>query len=217
MRMKSAILVSLSLAVSGCAHMPRIAADPICRPSGMDSTDLPTGRLLVNIGAGKAGKVDYEVVVWAPKSPQADAVHMIMRWEAHAPASLDFERGSVQFNSDRLWRNPSVRKLPRKLTLELRANRVGPWEEGAALRGAIRLQYGVRLAADWADVKAMASNRAEIYLITKSDVVVVDTVTLKRSDFELPLGDIDAFRAKVLARATGPDVTCDPSEDIIIT
>lgn len=217
MRMRSAMLVSLSLAASGCAHMPRVAADPICRPSGMDSTKLPTGSLLVNIGAGEDGKVDYEVVMWTPNSPQANAVHMTMRWEVHGPVSLDFERGSVLFDSDRLWRNPSTRKLPRRLTLELRANREGPWEEGAALRGAIRFQDGVRLAADWAVVKAMASDRAETYLITKSAGAVVDTVTLKRSDFELPLGDINAFRAKVLARATGPDVTCDPSKDIIIT
>ncbi len=63
----------------------------------------------------------------------------------------------------------------------------------------------------------MALGRAEIYLIAKSDDVVVDTVTLKRSDLELPLRENNAFRAKVLTQATGLNVICDPSEDIVIT
>ncbi len=155
--------------------------------------------------------------MWTPNSPQAHAVRMTLRWEAHAPVALDWDRGLIMFDSERLWRNLPTAKLPRKLTLELRVNREGPWEESAALRGTIALQYGVRLATDWADVKAMASGRAEIFLITKSRGAVVDTVTLKRSDFELPLADIDAFRAKVRAQATGPDVICDPAEDIIVT
>jgi hypothetical protein len=172
---------------------------------------------MVNIGTGRDRKVDYEVLLWIPNSSQAEAVRMMVRWEAHAPVALDMERGVVMFDNERPWSKQPLRKLPKKLTLELRANREGSWEEAAALRGAIPLQYGVRLAADWADVKAMVSARAEIYLITKSKRAVVDTVTLKKSDFELPLADIDAFRAKVLAQATGPDVVCDPSEDIIIT
>ncbi|MEP7007232.1 MAG: hypothetical protein ABI810_14705 [Sphingomonas bacterium] len=142
---------------------------------------------------------------------------MTMRWEAHAPAEVDFDHGLIMFDSVRVWKNSRLAKLPKKLTLELRANWDGPWEDSAAFRGAIALQYGVRLAAEWADAKAMASGRPEIFLVTRSNGVVVDTVALERGDFELPLAEINAFRAQVRAQAKGPSVPCDPSKDIIVT
>jgi len=215
--MRSAGLFSLFLVTTGCAHLARPVADGTCRPNGMDSRAFPQGDLSVNIGTGTAGNVEYEVVMWTPNSPQARAVRMTVRWEAHPPAEIDFDHGLILFDSERLWRNQPSAKVPKKLTLELRANREGPWEDNAAFRGAIALQFGVRLAAEWADAKAMAFGRPEIFLITRSKGVVMDTVALKRSDFELPLTEINAFRAEVRARATGPSVPCDPSKDVIVT
>ncbi len=223
--MRLPILLSLLPAALGAGQTPPAGTVPngACRPNGMGrpdgmaSRDLPGGHVMVNIVSGAAGKVDAEVVLWTPASPQAGAVRMTMRWEAHAPAGIDFDHGLVMFDSDRLWARPPYARVPKKLTVELRANRDGPWEQSAALRGAIALQYGVRLAADWADVRAMASAQPQLYLITRSKGAMVDLVALERRDFRLPLADINAFRAQVRARAAGPDIACDPNTEIIVT
>lgn len=223
--MRLPILLSLLPAALGAgqalppAEVPNggCRANGMGRPDGMMSRDLPEGSVTVNLLSGTAGKVDGEVVSWTPASPQAQAVRMYVRWEAHAPADIDFDRGLVMFDSERLWSRPPYARVPKKLTIELRANRDGPWEQSAALRGAIALQYGVRLAADWADVRAMASAQPQLYLITRSKGTVVDLVALERRDFRLPLAEINAFRALVRARATGPDIACDPNMEIIVT
>lgn len=169
----------------------------------------------MNIGTLPSGKLDYEILLWQPNSPAAKAVRMTLRWEAHSPDDIDMDRGLIMFDLERLWRNLPQNMAPKKLTLELRINRDGPWEESAALRGSIALQFGVRLAADWADVRAMASAQRELFLIGRSKGKVVDVVPLARTDFNLPLTDIKTFRDKVRAKATGPNVPC-PTDEIVI-
>jgi hypothetical protein len=181
----------------------------------MKSRSTAMGAISVNVVTGANHRILDEVVLWQPNSPEARSLDMIVRWEIKSPANIDLGQGLVMFDSRRLWDKFPSKRPPKGLTAELRANRQGPWEGRGAIRGDIPLQYGVRLAADWADVRAMAAGREKLFLVTKSKGTVVDIVDLKRSDFELPEAEIRAFLGEVRTQATGPDEPCDPSVDIV--
>lgn len=119
------------------------------------------------------------------------------------------------FDSERLWKH-STAAPPKGLTLELRVNPAAPWEGDAAFRDNNRLPNGVRLSADWADVEAMAHSRYKLFLITRRKGKIVDTVSLPRASFILPINEFDAFLSSARADASRSEVKCPSATDEII-
>lgn len=180
------------------------------------STAFPNGALVTSFVVAPDHRILSEVVLWIPSSQDARSVWMTGRWEAHAPATIDWRRGLAMLDSQRLWQSKGKRP-PRGLTLELRVNSSAPWEGYGALRGNSRLQFGVRLSADWTDVRAMAEGSERLYLVTRRKKAVMDTVQLSKADFAVPIADADAVLARDRAAAVAAVTRCEPNGEIVVT
>ncbi|WP_404334149.1 hypothetical protein AB2M62_12460 [Sphingomonas sp. MMS12-HWE2-04] len=104
------------------------------------------------------------------------------RWEAHPPATVDFQRGLVMF--DQTVAGPASRQKKQRYTIELRVRPDEPWEGSGRIEGNGTQQDGVRLSADWADVEAMARGAGRLFLIVKDRRgTTVSTLALQGSLF----------------------------------
>jgi hypothetical protein len=103
------------------------------------------------------------------------------RWEAHPPEVVDFDRGLVMFDES----FAGVRHMERNYRLELRVRPSPPWSGHARFEGRFRLQNGVRLSADWADVRAMAQGADHLFLLmTDRNGAVITQHRVDRSLFD---------------------------------
>lgn len=182
---------------------------------------LPTGDIWATVWADRDRKPLSHVALWIPGRPASRFLRMTVRWEAHPPATIDWNKGIFMFDREFEPDVEGRRRVLPKLTMELRANREPPWQGQAVLRDNFKLQFGVRLSAEWGDVSDMAQNHRPLYLVIRSRGKVVETLTIAPDHLAPPTGRIEElFRganADLLEAGINPD-KCEDLEhtDILI-
>ena len=129
------------------------------------SASLENGDARVVRWLGPDGVLSSTVVLWTPKLKAQPELRVLVRWQALPPDKIDLERGLVMFDQTVVG-IPKGQTRPRYI-LELRTRADGPWDGYGQISGDFVLADGVRLSADWADVKAMSRGADHLFLILK--------------------------------------------------
>jgi hypothetical protein len=159
-------LLPLSLLLLSCSTMgqrdPTASVDWHCAAK----TTINNGDVQVNRWLDSSGALSSTVVVWTPYSQAAPGLRVVGIWQALSPAKIDLDRGLAMFD----WTDGSFEAQPKntRYTLELRVRPDGPWDGYGKIAGNFALHNGVRLSADWAEIKAMARGSDRLFLILKN-------------------------------------------------
>lgn len=218
MRPLKITILLFSLGLGSCVSVSSETARPVVQFQCRQTQMFENGEAWVTAWVTPDLETTSEVVLWIPKVNEDRRIYVIGRWEVRPPADIAWDRGLAMFDRRFDWMTGPDRRRPGKLTLELRANPEGPWEGYGALRGDMRLQAGVRLSADWADVSAMAQGAGTLYLIARERGQVIDTIPLAPSNFAPPEDRIRAMQAEIRSAARSPNEKCEDltTSDIII-
>ncbi len=180
-------------------------------------TTLDAGEIRVVRWLSAAGALSSTVVLWTPGVPANPGLIVSGRWQALAPASVDFGRGLAMF--DWTVSNDPRRRRTSRYRLELRVRPGPPWEGYGVLEGRFPLSDGVRLSADWADVAAMARGAGRLSLVLKDRKGrVLSATALDRSAFEGFEPEAERLLARTAEMAGDFRTRCESTrtDDIII-
>lgn len=151
----------MSCATSG-QQVPTASIDWLC----VSKATINNGDVRVNRWLDSSGALSSTVVAWTPYSQAGPGLRVVGIWQALSPANIDLDRGLAMFDwTDRSFKRPSARA---RYTLELRVRPDGPWDGYGKIAGNFALHDGVRLSADWADVRAMARGSDRLFLVLKN-------------------------------------------------
>lgn len=186
-----ALALAATLLVPGASAAAAKQKPPALKYQCQHVEKMPEGEVWATVWATADRKVQTQVVLWIPGSPQNRVVGMTVRWEAIAPSGFDWSKGLVFF--DRLYGTDldGRRKTPPGMSLELRANPNPPWQGEGAIAGKQKLQFGARLTADWSDVSAMGAGGKPLYLVVRSRKQVFETLEIAPTALAPPFARIE--------------------------
>lgn len=201
----------------GCASFQSEIERPIVLYSCSAKAELEHGRISTTRWIYSNKTHNDVVMVWYPFLGETKKLRTWVRWDAASSTEVDWKRGL--FMADyRIPRRNKKSKAKRGLSMELRVQSSEPWQGYAAVRGTQKLQDGVRLSADWSDVRAMAAGSEQLFLIVRDKKFnILDTIDLPKGAFAIPTEDIQRLVNRTKDMTKAPDIECeDYSDDSII-